>query len=153
MICGEEKEKNHGCNRGWHVKCLSPALTKIPKGDWFCKLCAKRGTEGLPLPVSIKGRNRTNIPGYEMIRPLRLDDDVYVLIDSLTIRIYTTTTTREITNRYVWWPKEKTWFTGSITAMKGGEVTIEYMDGDLQVHKINDLNNEGWRFCFNDIFD
>lgn len=130
VICGEEKEKNHGCNRGWHVKCLSPILTKIPKGDWFCKLCAKRGTEGLPLPTSIRGRYRTNTPGYKMIRPLRLDDDVYV-----------------------WWPKEKSWFTGSIVAMKGDEVTIEYMDGDVQRHAINELNSEGWRYCFDDIVD
>jgi len=130
VICGEEKGKNHGCNRGWHAKCLRPMLNKVPKGDWFCKICVKRGTEGLPLPVKISGRMKKNVPGYEVVRPLRLDDDVYV-----------------------WWKKHKKWYTGSITTMKGNEVSIEYLDGDLQKHSIEELNEDGWRYCFNDIVD
>ena len=28
------------CNEGWHMSCLRPVVTKIPKGDWFCPRCA-----------------------------------------------------------------------------------------------------------------
>lgn len=28
-----------GCDKGWHVFCLNPALSEIPKGDWFCDNC------------------------------------------------------------------------------------------------------------------
>ena len=28
------------CDGGWHLDCLSPALTTIPVGEWFCPACA-----------------------------------------------------------------------------------------------------------------
>ena len=28
------------CDSGWHVYCLSPPLTAVPSGDWFCSACA-----------------------------------------------------------------------------------------------------------------
>ena len=28
------------CNEGWHMKCLTPVVTQVPKRDWFCPRCA-----------------------------------------------------------------------------------------------------------------
>lgn len=28
-----------GCNKGHHLYCLKPKLTKVPEGDWFCDQC------------------------------------------------------------------------------------------------------------------
>lgn len=28
------------CNKGWHMYCLKPKVTKIPEGDWYCPRCA-----------------------------------------------------------------------------------------------------------------
>ncbi|ODV64207.1 histone demethylase, partial [Ascoidea rubescens DSM 1968] len=28
-----------GCDKGFHIYCLVPPLTKIPKGKWFCEEC------------------------------------------------------------------------------------------------------------------
>jgi histone demethylase JARID1 len=28
-----------GCNRGYHMYCLSPPLQNIPKTDWYCLQC------------------------------------------------------------------------------------------------------------------
>lgn len=28
-----------GCNQGFHLYCLRPALKSIPRGDWFCVSC------------------------------------------------------------------------------------------------------------------
>uniref|UniRef100_A0A2H1VPS5 Bromodomain adjacent to zinc finger domain protein 1A n=1 Tax=Spodoptera frugiperda TaxID=7108 RepID=A0A2H1VPS5_SPOFR len=28
-----------GCNKGHHLYCLKPKLTKVPEGDWFCDVC------------------------------------------------------------------------------------------------------------------
>ena len=33
------------CPRGYHTYCLSPALQKIPSGDWFCPRCVKQREE------------------------------------------------------------------------------------------------------------
>lgn len=27
------------CDRGWHIYCLRPALSKPPQGTWFCPIC------------------------------------------------------------------------------------------------------------------
>src|SRR3569623_2016598 len=27
------------CNEGWHMQCMTPAVTQVPKGDWFCPRC------------------------------------------------------------------------------------------------------------------
>lgn len=28
-----------GCDCGFHIFCLDPPLTSIPKGQWFCHVC------------------------------------------------------------------------------------------------------------------
>jgi hypothetical protein len=37
------------CNDGWHMKCLTPPLTRKPKGDWFCPRCEVTATFGAAL--------------------------------------------------------------------------------------------------------
>jgi len=27
------------CDRGYHLSCLNPPKTRIPRGDWFCDIC------------------------------------------------------------------------------------------------------------------
>ncbi|KAI3710834.1 hypothetical protein L2E82_40628 [Cichorium intybus] len=27
------------CNKGWHIHCLSPPLTRVPPGNWYCTEC------------------------------------------------------------------------------------------------------------------
>lgn len=27
------------CDEGWHMQCLQPPLTSVPRGDWFCPRC------------------------------------------------------------------------------------------------------------------
>ncbi|CAG4983934.1 unnamed protein product [Parnassius apollo] len=29
------------CDRGYHMRCLSPALAQLPEGDWYCPECAR----------------------------------------------------------------------------------------------------------------
>ena len=38
-----------GCDRGFHMSCLKPALKRIPQGDWYCKDCR---------PMEVKRRSR-----------------------------------------------------------------------------------------------
>jgi hypothetical protein len=35
-----------GCGKGWHLECLSPPLSEVPDGDWFCKRCAAEPQQG-----------------------------------------------------------------------------------------------------------
>ncbi|CRK91644.1 CLUMA_CG005294, isoform A [Clunio marinus] len=44
MICRRKSDPEQTllcdeCNKGWHMFCLRPQLTVIPKGDWFCPKC------------------------------------------------------------------------------------------------------------------
>ena len=32
-----------GCNRGFHQRCLKPALLEVPEGAWLCPHCKKEG--------------------------------------------------------------------------------------------------------------
>ena len=34
-----------GCQKGYHMECLKPALTKIPKGYWWCSNCLLTGVD------------------------------------------------------------------------------------------------------------
>lgn len=43
-ICHKSQDEAHlllcdGCNRGYHMYCLTPALHSVPKTDWFCFQC------------------------------------------------------------------------------------------------------------------
>lgn len=33
-----------GCDQGYHMQCLSPALTEIPEGSWYCDNCFSSDT-------------------------------------------------------------------------------------------------------------
>ena len=34
-----------GCDEAYHTYCLTPHLTNIPDGDWFCVQCSGGGDE------------------------------------------------------------------------------------------------------------
>ncbi len=35
-----------GCDRGYHMACLQPVVTKVPQGNWYCVDCAAHRTTG-----------------------------------------------------------------------------------------------------------
>jgi hypothetical protein len=44
QVCHKTSGARHmllcdNCAEGWHMYCLTPALTRIPRGDWFCPRC------------------------------------------------------------------------------------------------------------------
>ncbi|XP_076442628.1 LOW QUALITY PROTEIN: bromodomain adjacent to zinc finger domain protein 1A-like [Babylonia areolata] len=43
------------CDRGHHMYCLTPPMTKVPSGDWFCPNCRPK----VPPPSPRKSRRRT----------------------------------------------------------------------------------------------
>lgn len=44
-----------GCDRGHHMYCLKPPMTKVPSGDWFCSNCQPKQSQSSPR----KNRRRT----------------------------------------------------------------------------------------------
>jgi hypothetical protein len=41
-----------GCDRGYHTRCLVPALPGVPAGDWVCPACAAAGVPPPPRPAA-----------------------------------------------------------------------------------------------------
>jgi bromodomain adjacent to zinc finger domain protein 1A len=44
MICRKKSDPEQTllcdeCNKGYHMYCLKPKITTVPKGDWFCVKC------------------------------------------------------------------------------------------------------------------
>jgi hypothetical protein len=37
LLCGDGA--GHGCDKGYHIYCLQPALPALPSGDWYCDDC------------------------------------------------------------------------------------------------------------------
>ena len=35
-----------GCDKSWHIQCLTPPLASVPEGKWECTACAAKGGEG-----------------------------------------------------------------------------------------------------------
>lgn len=33
-----------GCSNEIHMYCMTPVMTKVPEGDWYCEACDKNGT-------------------------------------------------------------------------------------------------------------
>ena len=44
---GDEMLLCDGCNRGYHLACLNPPLTRIPPGEWLCPQCQCMASEHL----------------------------------------------------------------------------------------------------------
>lgn len=43
-ICHKNEDEENlllcdGCNRGYHLYCLTPPLSSVPKTDWYCLQC------------------------------------------------------------------------------------------------------------------
>ena len=34
-----------GCGGAYHLQCLTPVLTTVPEGTWFCRECAGGAAE------------------------------------------------------------------------------------------------------------
>ena len=43
LLCGDGH--GSGCDRGFHARCLTPALAEVPEGDWHCADCDAGGRE------------------------------------------------------------------------------------------------------------
>ena len=46
VVCGEKKGAAtmllcDQCQRGWHMTCLTPPLSMLPKGEWICPRCKR----------------------------------------------------------------------------------------------------------------
>ena len=39
LFCDGPRCSNESRYAGWHQKCLTPAVTMVPQGDWFCPRC------------------------------------------------------------------------------------------------------------------
>jgi len=48
-----------GCDKGYHMKCLTPPLQTLPEGDWFCSECEKtKNTKGKRKATILKGKGK-----------------------------------------------------------------------------------------------
>jgi len=49
MVCSK-KGKNlvscDGCPKAYHIDCLEPPLSRLPKGKWFCSVCNQKPPKG-----------------------------------------------------------------------------------------------------------
>lgn len=57
QVCQEKHSKRNNemllcdrCDKGYHMRCLTPALTTVPAGKWYCPACctARRGPRKAP---------------------------------------------------------------------------------------------------------
>ena len=63
-ICGDPSDSGKmllcdGCNSGWHMQCLSPPVTAVPRGLWYCPACKELDPE---LPVAAPARDLPTVP-------------------------------------------------------------------------------------------
>ena len=48
------------CNRGYHYYCLTPPLTRVPKGMWVCPQCVAAGVD----PIQLKTARQVEVMKY-----------------------------------------------------------------------------------------
>jgi len=65
-VCGSPDREDElllcdGCDAGYHLDCLSPALDAVPLDDWFCPRCdvgvatpASSSSQRVPLAVRVR---------------------------------------------------------------------------------------------------
>jgi hypothetical protein len=52
LLCGDGA--GHGCDKGYHIYCLQPALPALPEGDWYCVECVWAGVPAIAAAAAKK---------------------------------------------------------------------------------------------------
>ncbi|KAL8611016.1 hypothetical protein ACOMHN_042632 [Nucella lapillus] len=60
------------CDRGHHIYCLKPPLTKIPSGDWFCHTCRRK----VSAPAPRKRRKNFDADEEEREESMEFENDL-----------------------------------------------------------------------------
>ncbi|PVH37718.1 hypothetical protein PAHAL_5G067100 [Panicum hallii] len=72
-----------GCDEAYHLYCLSPPLTSVPKGHWYCQLC----TEAKAREVEVKKYEKRMLQLHRKRDRAMVKSDKYVgmglLLDAL----------------------------------------------------------------------
>jgi hypothetical protein len=78
LLCGDGA--GHGCDKGYHIYCLQPALPALPSGDWYCDDCEGPGKKAKKRRVKdTKGAKGSKVKleaGGEGATKLAIADDV-----------------------------------------------------------------------------
>ena len=62
-VCGSPRDAERmllcdGCNKGFHLDCLSPPLAAIPESDWYCAACSAPAAAAAPSEADGRGKKR-----------------------------------------------------------------------------------------------
>lgn len=52
------------CPRGYHLDCMRPPLSKVPRGKWYCTNCISKKPQKKPIK---KNQNKPKEPGAENV--------------------------------------------------------------------------------------
>jgi hypothetical protein len=82
-----------GCQAGWHKGCLDPPLKRVPRGNWFCPECVRKGKDQQwigpmgepqePLGEQVVVQRRRGRPPKRGIQEDQLEAAVAVLVDAV----------------------------------------------------------------------
>ena len=61
IMAGADRDDALQCERPFHLNCLSPPLTNVPEGEWFCDECQLHSEPHyLPGPNVLKDTSGAN---------------------------------------------------------------------------------------------
>eukprot|EP00127_Corallochytrium_limacisporum_P000488 Clim_evm17s14 gene=Clim_evmTU17s14 len=54
------------CDKGFHMACVDPPLTRVPKGDWFCPGCIKKDFSKTPVAYGFEPGTKYTIRDFQV---------------------------------------------------------------------------------------
>jgi hypothetical protein len=98
LLCGDGE--GHGCDKGFHIYCLKPALNSLPEDDWYCGDC--EGAEGNARAKALAA-NATAVAAAAEVAE--------------TTEVERARERQGLVGRplQVYWPEDKAWYTGRVS--------------------------------------
>ena len=69
-----------GCDKGWHLYCLRPALLAFPRGEWYCSDCAAQRGAAAPPAAGWQPQDWVPMPEDERERQ---DDEIKAKMEEM----------------------------------------------------------------------
>lgn len=141
QVCGSAEDPDatlicDACNCAYHLYCLVPALTAVPRGKWICPACVAAGVSARDIEATARSAARRRAPAVVSNPELARDAEARALHGRYVRKRFVDPATRK-----------KRWYYGRLhfrgPTFRPDHLQVTYQDSDMEIDTWPRLQRSG----------